>query len=228
VTVNGHLLEDPETPVDPGRDRLEVDGRLLCELPRLHLAMNKPRGVLTAVRDPAGRRTVRDLLASEHARAKPVGRLDRDSSGLLLLTTDGDLHFAITGPRSAVRKTYRVVVNGVVEDARFDPLRAGAWLDGERLAPMAVRIVAASPRTTELEMVLTEGRFRQIRRTLHGISLRVLSLDRIAIGPLRLGDLARGASRELAPSEVDDLRAAARLPRLSSRPPGPPDREGPD
>ncbi len=210
IAVNGEIILDPSTVVDPDADVIELDGSRVGQEPRLYVMLNKPVGVVTTLRDPEGRRTVRDLVDPEFKRAKPVGRLDRDSCGLLLLTTDGDLHFSITGPNSRIEKVYRVKVAGGVDDSRLGPLRDGIELDGERLKPMATTIESADDRTTTLEMRLIEGRFRQIRRSLHQLGLRVVSLERIAIGPLRLCDLSPGTSRCLSENEIESLRAAAR------------------
>lgn len=210
LLVNGEVVRDAAILVDPNQDVIELDGSRVGQEPRIYVMLNKPVGVVTTVRDPEGRRTVRDLVAPEFKRGKPVGRLDRDSCGLLLLTTDGDLHFSITGPNSSVEKIYRVKVAGKVDDSRLAPLRDGIELDGERLKPMAAKVVSLDERTTSLEMRLIEGRFRQIRRSLHQLGLRVIALERIAIGPLCLGELPPGASRALSDEEIESLRAAAR------------------
>lgn len=217
VAVNGVIVRDPEHLIDPQRDRVELDGVALAPLPKLYLMMNKPRGVVTTLRDPEGRRSVIDLLPSEWKHAKPVGRLDRDSSGLLLLTTDGDLHFAITGPDSTIEKHYHVEIAGSASDSDFDPLRRGIELDGEVLAPARVSIRGSVGRNTLLEIVLVEGRFRQIRRSLHRVGHRVRALHRVAIGSLAIGALENGHVEEIPLPEVDALRVEAGLAQSGDR-----------
>lgn len=210
---NGERVRDAAVAVDPARDVITLDGAELAPLPRLYLMMHKPAGVTTTMRDPDGRRTVRDLIPKDRVewrRAKPVGRLDRDSSGLLLLTTDGDLHFAITGPESRVEKIYRVEVNGHPDDAALAPLERGIELRGEMLAPMPTRVLSRTERTTILEMTLTQGRFRQIRRVLRSLGIRVKDLHRVRVGPVELGSLACGAVAPIDPSALSALLARIR------------------
>lgn len=214
IRCNDVVVFDPALPIDTNHDRVTLDGVRLGPRPRIYLKLNKPSGVVTTLRDPLGRRSVRDLVPNDREdwrRAKPVGRLDRDSTGLLLLTTDGDLHFAITGPGSRVEKEYRVVVHGAADESQLAPLAAGIELDGECLEPMLTMIVSRDARTTTLAMTLVQGRFRQIRRALARIGKRVVELERVRIGSLRLGELPRGAVEELTPSELLVLRQDAGL-----------------
>lgn len=200
-------------PIDTDHDRLTLDGTRLGPRPRVYLKLNKPSGVVTTLRDPEGRRSVRDLVPNDPEdwhRAKPVGRLDRDSTGLLLLTTDGDLHFAITGPRSRVEKEYRVVIHGATDESRLAPLSTGIELDGELLEPMRTTILSRDARTTTLAMTLVQGRFRQIRRALARLGMRVSELERVRIGSLRLGDLAAGEVVALSKEELESLQCAAK------------------
>lgn len=207
IAQNGAAVGDSSIEIDPRHDVVTLDGRRLSPCPRVYLMMNKPTGVVTTLHDPEGRRTVRDLVPPEREdwrRAKPVGRLDRDSSGLLLLTTDGDFHFAITGPDSCVEKIYHVEVKGHPDDETLAPLEVGIELGGERLAPMRTRVLARTERTTVLEMTLTQGRFRQIRRSLRRLGFEVKALHRVRIGPIELGALEPGA---IEPIEVSELSA---------------------
>lgn len=204
LSVNGTPVEDPEHPIAE-RDVVEQDGVALAPLPALYLALNKPEGVVTTRRDPLARATVIDLLPPEWRRATPVGRLDRDSCGLLVLTSDGRFNRAIAGRGARVAKVYRVEVNGRIESAELDPLRAGAVLDGRACLPMEAGVIEHRARTTLLEIVLREGRHRQIRRLLMQLGRRVVRLERVAIGPLRLGSLAPGECRALAADEVAAL-----------------------
>ncbi|MBN1269231.1 MAG: rRNA pseudouridine synthase [Kiritimatiellae bacterium] len=207
VTVDGRAVTQMGARIDPARQAVCVRGRRVLPQGRLYLALNKPRDVLCTSRDPRGRRTFLDLLPSVPARVYTVGRLDRDSEGLLLVTNDGDLAARLTHPRHHVLKTYRVWIEGVLgEDARARLVR-GVESRGERLTAVEVRRVVGEDGCCEV--VLAEGRNRQIRRMFEAVGLRVRRLKRTAIGPLSLGRLARGAWRELTAAEVAALRKAA-------------------
>lgn len=230
VTVNGTPRRDVLWRCDPRRDALAVDGAPVGKAAPLYAKLHKPAGVVTTMRDPQGRPTVAGLIPERLRGAMPVGRLDRDSSGLLLLTNDHLLGERLLGAAHRVEKRYRVVVAGEPDDARFDPLRAGSVLDGgERCRPARVTTLARRGGTTELEIVIDEGRNRQIRRSLAAIGVAVVALERRAIGPLELGDLAPGAIVELTPAELAALRrvrdagaargGAAQLDSALRRPP---------
>lgn len=212
VTVNGAVRRDVLCEVDPERDALAVDAQPVRRAAPLYLKMHKPVGVVTTMKDPEGRPTVADLLAAarrEWSGAMPVGRLDRDSSGLLLLTNDHDLGNRVAGPGHHVPKTYRVELNQHPDDAVFEPIRAGLELEGERTRcrPARVRILERREFTTLVEVVLDEGKFRQIRRSMKAVGLRVKALHRVRIGPIELGELAPGEVVELTAAEVAALRA---------------------
>ncbi|MBE3591094.1 MAG: rRNA pseudouridine synthase [Firmicutes bacterium] len=215
VRVNGAVVREMGVKVDPQRDRVEVDGRVIpAAPPPLRVAMlHKPRGVISSARDPQRRRTVTQLVPSEE-RLYPVGRLDYDSEGLILLTNDGDLAFALTHPRHQVPKTYHVWVAGAVGEEALRRLASGLELDGRRTAPAVVRRRPDldRPGETALEIELREGRKRQIRRMCEAVGHRVRRLVRVAVGPLRLGDLPPGRFRWLSEAEIAVLRAAAGLP----------------
>lgn len=216
VALNGARVDDPDAAVDPGCDRIEVDGAPVRPAAVRTAKLHKPAGVLTAARDPGGRKTVLDLLPALAPRVVPVGRLDLDSSGLLLLTNDGALgHRVLAGP-TALAKVYQVEVAGAPADSAFAPLRAGIDLGDVRCRPADVAIVRRTARSTWLEIALTEGRRRQIRRSLQRVGLRVRTLHRVRIGPILLGDLAPGAVAELTLAEAAALYAAVGLeaPRL--------------
>lgn len=211
VTVNGAVRRDVLCEVDPERDALAVDERPVRRAAPIHLKMHKPVGVVTTMKDPEGRPTVGDLLAAARPQwqgAMPVGRLDRDSSGLLLLTNDHDLGNRVSGPGHRVDKTYHVELNQHPDDAVFAPLRAGIELEGERTRcrPARVRILERREFTTLVEVVLDEGKFRQIRRSMKAVGLRVKALHRVRIGPIELGGLEPGGIVELSAAEVDALR----------------------
>ena len=212
VSVNGAVRRDVLCEVDPQRDAIAVDAEPVRRAAPVHLKMHKPVGVVTTMSDPEGRPCVGDLLEAgrpEWRGAMPVGRLDRDSSGLLLLTNDHDLGHRVTGPGHHVDKTYEVELNQHPDDAVFAPIRAGIELEGEsvRCRPARVRILERREFTTLVEVVLDEGKFRQIRRSMKAVGLRVKSLHRVRIGPIELGPLSPGEVVALTASEISALQA---------------------
>ena len=209
VRVNGDLAQLGDR-ADPACDRISVDGQPLS-LPRttLTLLLNKPPGVLSTCHDTHGRPTVLDLLPPELRRGlHPVGRLDADSRGALLLSNDGDLTLRLTHPRYGHRKTYQVWVEGWPRPATLERWRAGVPLDGLPSQPVELHRLRHHRGATLLELVLREGRNRQIRRTAEILGHPVLDLRRIAVGPLQLGDLAEGSWREVEPGEWGPLADA--------------------
>jgi 23S rRNA pseudouridine2605 synthase len=204
VTVGADVVTDPALDVGPG-SCVAVDGRPLDgPEPRLVIALHKPLGVLSTARDTHGRTTVLDLLPASGARLYPVGRLDADSSGLILLTNDGELANRLMHPRFEVPKTYRAVLGGgPVSEAKLDLLRAGVRLRDGLTAPAEVRRVRANV----IELTIREGRNRQVRRMCDSVGHPVLELARTGFGPLRLGRLRVGAHRLLGGAEVERLRA---------------------
>jgi 23S rRNA pseudouridine2605 synthase len=204
VTVAGEVVTDPARDVDESSG-VEVDGQVVAAEPREVHALNKPAGVVSTARDTHGRRTVVDLVGSDR-RLYPVGRLDADTTGLILLTNDGELAERLTHPRYGVEKVYRARVQPPrVSQRALRALREGVELEDVRTAPARVR----QPGRGQLELAIREGRKRQVRRMLEAVGHRVTSLERIAFGPLRLGDLRRGESRQLSTQEVERLRKAA-------------------
>lgn len=200
VTVHGEVVTDPARDVDGG---VAFDGREVAPEGTVVWAVHKPAGVVSTAADTHGRRTVVDMVRARE-RLYPVGRLDADSTGLLLLTNDGDLANRLTHPRYGVRKVYEARLAGHVSDAQLRNLREGVELDDGRTAPAEVRRLSHD----RLEIVLREGRKRQIRRMGDAIGHRVLELRRVAFGPLELGAMRPGAVRRLTPDEVAALRAA--------------------
>lgn len=204
VTVAGRAVNDPALDVDQASG-VEVDGRAVSPEPREVHALNKPAGVVSTASDTHGRPVVTDLVDSER-RLYPVGRLDADTTGLILLTNDGELADLLTHPRHEVPKLYRVTVAPPdVGPAALRALREGVDLDDGRTAPARARLV--EPGVLEIE--LREGRKRQVRRMCEAVGHRVTALERVAFGPLRLADLRAGESRRLTAAEVERLRAAA-------------------
>jgi 23S rRNA pseudouridine2605 synthase len=199
VAVGGRVVTDPATDVDEG-DRVEVDGRAIQAEPREVWIVNKPAGVVSTAREPGRRRPVVDLVRSER-RLYPVGRLDVDSTGLILLTNDGALANRLTHPRYEVPRTYRVTVRRAATGEQLRRLRSGIRLDDGPTAPARVRRVG--PRTVEL--TIHEGRNRQVRRMIEAVGNEVAALRRIRFGSLGLGELREGDARRLRPAEVDRL-----------------------
>lgn len=212
VRVGGARVLDPRALVDPARDVVEVDGRRVrpAQDAGVWLAVNKPRGVVSTTHDPSGRPTVMDLVQGPlPAGLAPVGRLDKASAGLLLLTNDHGLADRLLDPRTHVSKRYRVKVKPRLSDADLSRLRSETLVeDGLVLAPMDVRVESEGPRSTWIVVALDEGKNRQIRRRVEDLGHEVETLVRVAVGPIALGDLAPGAVRALEPAEVAGLRAA--------------------
>lgn len=208
VSVGGSVVDDPALDVDEGSG-VTVDGDPVSPETRVVYALNKPAGVVSTARDTHGRPVVTDLVPSER-RLYPVGRLDSDTTGLILLTNDGDLANRLTHPRYEVPKRYMAEVHPPnVPERALRELREGVELEDGRTAPARV----SQPRPSLLEIEISEGRKRQVRRMCEAVGHRVVTLERVAFGPLRLGDLAQGAHRRLTEREVERLRAAARIPR---------------
>ena len=211
VRVNGNVVRDPESPADPMADRIELDGVELRVADRVCIIINKPRGLVVSASDEQGRDTVYALLRDAGLPwLAPVGRLDKASEGLLLMSNDPVWASGITEPDAHVPKTYRVQVRGVVDDDTLQRLRRGLLDRGEHLSAKSVQTVGGGVKNTWLEMVLAEGRNRQIRRMLSACDREVLRLMRVAVGPLQLGDLAKGAWRRLSEAEIRQLSGKRR------------------
>jgi 23S rRNA pseudouridine2605 synthase len=203
VTVDGEVVRDPARDVEAGDD-VRVDGELVETETREVWAVNKPAGVVSTAREPGGRRTVVDLVDSP-GRLYPVGRLDVDSTGLLLLTNDGELANRLTHPRYEVPKTYLVELRRPPDEADLQRLMRGIELEDGLTAPADVRRMGKR----EIEVVLREGRNRQVRRMAEAVGNEVVVLRRVRFGPVELGDLAEGDARQLSGEEIEVLRTAA-------------------
>jgi 23S rRNA pseudouridine2605 synthase len=213
VRVNGALVLELGTQVDPARDRIEVDGRPLARADAAHqyIALNKPLGVVSTAHDPEGRPTVVELVHATR-RVYPVGRLDIDSEGLVLMTDDGELTFRLTHARFGVEKEYHVLVTcDELTEHLVEQLRKGVRLDDGLARAVRAHIIKTAERGGLLRVVLVDGRQRQVRRMLAAVGCGVERLQRVRIGPLLLGDLEPGEYRALRPREVDALRAAVGL-----------------
>ena len=186
-------------------DRIEVNGSQLQKAPPVYLAMNKPRGIVTTASDEKGRATIYDLLNEERPWVAPVGRLDKASEGLLLLTNDSTWAARVTDPASHVDKTYHVQVDRVVDEDLLAKMTRGCVVGGEHLKAKFARRLRAGAKKSWIEIVLDEGKNRQIRRLLEALGVGVLRLVRVSIGPLELGELKKGATRSLTEKEKRDL-----------------------
>jgi len=206
VGVDGRVVRDPEFPVVPGWQRVTLDGQPIVAAQRLYLALNKPRGLVTSVRDEQGRDTVyRCFEGAGLPWLAPVGRLDKASEGLLFFSNDPEWAARLTDPATGPLKTYRVQVDGVPDAAQLARMRAGIEDAGEHLAAHSVVLLRQGERNAWLEIVLDEGRNRHIRRLLQALGFDVLRLVRVAIGPVRLGELAKGQWRVLEEAELEQL-----------------------
>jgi len=208
VTVNGRRVLDPEEPVGEDRDQLAVDGAPVTERGKIYFAMNKPHGVVTTASDEKGRQTVYDLLAAGQAWVGPVGRLDKASEGLLLLTNDSEWAARITDPACHLNKTYHVQVDCVADSDLLRRMRRGVVAGSDSLRTKSARVLRQGQKNSWLEIVLDEGKNRQIRRMLAALGVGVLRLVRVSVGPLALGDLKKGAVRPLTPAEKQALNQA--------------------
>jgi pseudouridine synthase len=209
VQVNGRVVRDPERWIDLARDRVRLDGKPLRVRERLYLLLYKPAGYLTTYRDPQGRPTVYDLIADVGTFVSPVGRLDLDTSGLLLMTNDSQFAERITNPESHVPKTYLVKSSIVLTDEQLQQLRDGIVLADGVTRRASVSRVRDSAKYTHFEITITEGRNRQVRRMVEALGATVLKLVRVKIGSVRLGALPIGTWRLLTAEEVGALRGVS-------------------
>jgi 23S rRNA pseudouridine2605 synthase len=207
LKVNGRVVRDPEAWVRPEKDTIQFDGSRLKPARRIYLAFYKPKGVVTSHGDPQGRKTVYDFLG-DHARwVAPVGRLDKDTSGLLLLTNHTTFADLITNPDSRIPKTYLVKLNALAGPEVIDRLAAGVEMKrGDRAQPQTVRRVEDRGKYTWLEVVLTEGKNREVRRMVEAVGFKVLKLVRTRIGPITLQGLEVGQTRPLTAAEIGALK----------------------
>lgn len=214
VQLNGATRRDPEAPVHMHRDRIAVDGRAVIAATKIYLVLNKPRGVVTTASDEKGRETVYSCLDESLPWVGPVGRLDKASEGLLLLTNDSEWAARLSDPETHLDKTYHVQVAALADENL-----AAALVKGVRTGPHELlranraRVLRTGERNAWLEIVLDEGRNRQIRRMLETLGIEVLRLVRIAVGPLQLGELAKGESRALTAGEKHSLDEAVKINR---------------
>lgn len=223
VQLNGKSKRDPETPVHLEKDRIEVDGRTVAAAAKTYLMLNKPRGVVTTASDEKGRKMVYEVLQAALPDKSlpwvaPVGRLDKASEGLLLLTNDSEWSARVLSPETHLDKIYQVQIGKVAdEELLTDMLKGIKADDGDFLQVKSARVVRSGQRNSWIEVVLDEGKNRHIRRLLEKLNVEVLRLVRIAIGPLALGELAKGKVRELTSSEKKSLDYAMSSKRAGTR-----------
>lgn len=210
VTVNGRVVSDRGTKVDPEKDHVKVDGRHLKPVPpQTFVMLNKPKHVVSTMSDPGGRLTIADLLPGVRVRVFPVGRLDFDGEGLVLLTNDGELAQRLLHPRYHVPKTYLIKVKGMLNDEDLRALEKGVMLEDGPTGPAVVNKVGKATENSWLELTIYEGRKHQVKRMLDAVGHPVLKLKRVRFGPLALGDLPVGRYRYLTDREANALRALA-------------------
>ncbi len=210
VRVNGRVVTELGTKADASRDHIKVDGKLINpRQPLIYLMLNKPAGFVTTMSDPEGRPTVQDLLQGVKTRVYPVGRLDYNTEGLLLLTNDGDFAHLITHPRHELPKTYLAKIKGVLDNRAIEMLEKGMFLADGKTAPAKVRKIRKEEMNSWVEITIHEGRKRQVRRMFDHVGRSVIKLKRTMTGGLSLGDLPEGRFRHLTPDEVRSLKETA-------------------
>ena len=207
VTVNGKVAHLGDSAV-PGKDKIALDGQPIeSSKEKLYFVLHKPRGFVTTLHDERGRKCVAQLMEDVGERVYPVGRLDKDSEGLLLLTNDGEFANQIAHPKKHIAKTYRVTVRPAVTDDQLNQIATGIVIEGRRTAPAKVRVLQQELGRVVLEIILYEGRNREIRKMCEALGLEVARLKRVAVGPVRLGMLPQGKYRELTKEELRALSA---------------------
>ncbi len=202
VSVNNHVIREPSCTIDAGKDNVLVDGKRIKQKIYRYIMLNKPTGVVTTKKDRFAKMTVFDLLPEELRHLHPVGRLDKDTEGLLLLTNDGPLTYRLTHPKFAIEKTYYVFIKGHLSLETKNKLEKGMILEGKKTSPAKIEQVKGKDQQTEFYLILHEGRKRQIRLMLEQCGFKVIYLKRIKQGPLVLGSLKPGSFRELSREEV--------------------------
>lgn len=206
VSVNRAVVTELGTKADPQRDEIRVDGRLIsCETDKVYILLHKPRGYVTTLKDPQGRPIVTDLLGGVAERVFPVGRLDYDSEGLLILTNDGDFSQRVQHPRYRIPKTYRVKVEGHLTREDLQALEKGVELPDGRFNATDIRVEKTNRGSTWVFLTMTDGRNRVIRRAFETLGRDVVRLVRVAVADLNLGSVGEGAWRMLTPREVESL-----------------------
>ena len=207
VTVNGELVDYMGCVIDPQQDVVEIDGRVIePENKKYYIVLNKPKNYVTTVSDDLGRPTVMQLVSDINARIYPVGRLDFDTTGLLIMTNDGEFANILTHPRHVVNKTYIARIDKPLDENQLDRLRNGIDLDGVMTSPAKAENIKRPQKGFEVKITIHEGKNRQVRRMLDAVGANVMSLKRISVGSLTLGNLPEGKWRKLSDAEINKLR----------------------
>jgi pseudouridine synthase len=206
VSVNGEIVSEPGSKVDPEKDKVKVNGKIIRYESKKYVVLHKPSGYVTTASDDLGRRTVLDLIEGIDERIYPVGRLDRDSEGLLVLTNDGELAQYLTHPSCEVTKTYRVTVEGYVEESTLKKIREGIRVGGKKIIPKKVKTLHRNSRLSRIEIEIGEGMNREVRRIFASVGHEARKLIRIKIGPLSLDKLPKGRARFLTSRELSILK----------------------
>jgi 23S rRNA pseudouridine2605 synthase len=218
IMVNGHVINELGTKVDPSRDHIRVDGKLIPNSqPKVYMMLYKPQGCVSTLHDPEGRKTIKDFFHATSLRLYPVGRLDFNTEGLIVLTNDGDFAAQLLHPRSHVPRTYMAKISGTLTDQIIAQLRKGVQLDDGMTAPCRINKVKKLATNSWLEITLFEGKKRQIRRMMESVGCSVIRLKRIGFGSLRLGTLLPAQSRPLETEELARLRTALKTSSKRSR-----------
>ncbi len=211
VTVNGDLVDYMGFVLDPEKDIVEIDGRVIePENKKYYIVLNKPKNYVTTVSDDLGRPTVMQLVSDINARIYPVGRLDFDTTGLLIMTNDGEFANILTHPRHVVNKTYIARIDKPLDEIQLDRLRNGIDLDGVMTSPAKAENIKRPQKGFEVKITIHEGKNRQVRRMLDAVGANVMSLKRISVGSLTLGNLPEGKWRKLSDAEINKLRGKAK------------------
>jgi len=208
IRVNGKVVTEPGFKIDLSKDKVIYRGKNIAFQKKLYMLLNKPKGVITTAEDTHGRKTVLDLIPKGSYRLYPVGRLDKDTSGLLLITNDGEFAYRFTHPKFEVKRVYEVIIKGELEDKDRLRLTKGIYLEGRRTAPCKIRIMKRSIKRTLLRIELHEGRKRQIRNMFEKTGYPVIELKRIKFGPLELRGLKTGEHRILSADEIKKLTSS--------------------
>lgn len=209
VKVNGQIIFQPSQRVNLAKDSITVDNKSSCIQKKIYFILNKPKDVVATVKDRHARKSVVDLIRAKDVRIYPVGRLDKDTTGLLLLTNDGELAYRLAHPKFGIPKVYRVCVEGSIDREKLNKLASGILLEGKKTHPCRIKILTTMQQATRLEVQLTEGRKRQIKKMFSACAHPVLSIERVAFGPLKIGGLKLGQFRPLQADELDKLKKAA-------------------
>lgn len=207
VKVNGRLVSEPGIDIKEDNDTVMVDDVRVDKVSQYtYILLNKPKGCVSTVKDDKGRKTVMDYVKSTEKRLFPIGRLDYDSEGLLIITNDGELSFRLTHPKNEIFKTYIVKIEGTIESSELATLRNGVMIDNIKTSRSRVKVLESSPSETRLEVKISEGRNHQIKKMFEAVGKNVIFLKRVAIGDMRLGGLGRGLTRFLTEDEIYYLK----------------------